>query len=62
MKRLLAVLVLLPAAAVCGQLKPGDIAPDFVVSSSTGKTVRLADFKGKRAVVLAFFPKAFTSG
>lgn len=62
MKRLLMLLVLFPAAATCAQLKAGDVAPDFAAPSSTGKTVRLADFKGKRAVVLAFFPKAFTSG
>ena len=62
MKRLLMLLALLPTAAMCAQLKAGDVAPDFAVPSSTGKTVRLADFKGKRTVVLAFFPKAFTSG
>ena len=27
-----------------------------------GKTYKLADFKGKKAVVLAWFPKAYTSG
>jgi peroxiredoxin Q/BCP len=48
-----------PAAA---ELKVGDMAPDFTLQASDGKTYRLADFKGKRAVVLAWFPKAFTSG
>ena len=43
-------------------LKPGDPAPPFSLPGSDGKTYSLAEFKGKRAVVLAWFPKAFTSG
>ena len=42
-------------------LNPGDTAPDFVGRDHTGKTVKLADFKGK-SVVLWFFPKADTPG
>jgi len=38
----------------------GDIAPAFTLPGSDGKTHRLADFKGKETVVLAWFPKAFT--
>jgi len=48
----------MPAAA----LEVGDEAPDFELTASDGKTYRLADFRGKQAVVLAWFPKAFTSG
>lgn len=44
------------------ELKVGDAAPDFALPGSDGKTYSLADFKGKRAVVLAWFPKAFTGG
>jgi len=44
------------------ELKPGDPAPDFSMPGSDGKTYRLADFKGRQAVVLAWFPKAFTPG
>jgi thioredoxin-dependent peroxiredoxin len=44
------------------ELKVGDPAPGFNLQGSDGKTYTLADFKGKRAVVLAWFPKAFTSG
>jgi thioredoxin-dependent peroxiredoxin len=43
-------------------LKPGDPAPDFELSGSDGKTYKLSDFKGKQAVVIAWFPKAFTGG
>ncbi len=44
------------------ELKVGDQAPDFSLPGSDGKTYKLADFKGKKAVVIAWFPKAFTSG
>ena len=44
------------------ELKVGDTAPDFSLQASDGKTYKLADFKGKKAVVVAWFPKAFTQG
>ena len=40
----------------------GDQAPAFSLPGSDGKTYTLADYKGKSAVVLAWFPKAFTGG
>ena len=40
----------------------GDDAPGFNLPGSDGKSHRLADYKGKSAVVLAWFPKAFTGG
>ena len=40
----------------------GDQAPDFELPGSDGSTYRLADFRGKQVVVLAWFPKAFTGG
>jgi peroxiredoxin len=43
-------------------LKVGDMAPNFTLPSTQGKPVSLADFKGKKNVVLAFFPAAFTGG
>jgi peroxiredoxin len=43
-------------------LKVGDMAPDFTLLSTAGKPVTLSDFRGKSAVVLAFFPAAFTGG
>jgi len=43
------------------ELKPGDVAPDFTLRGSDGRTYRLSDFAG-RVVVIAWFPKAFTGG
>ena len=43
-------------------LKVGDTAPDFELPSTTGKPFKLSDYHGKNAVVLAFFPAAFTGG
>jgi len=50
------------AAARAAELAPGDPAPAFSLPGSDGKTYSLSDFKGKQAVVLAWFPKAFTGG
>jgi peroxiredoxin Q/BCP len=58
----LAGLLLLGAAPAAEGLKPGDQAPAFSLPGSDGKTYSLADFKGKKAVILAWFPKAFTGG
>ena len=44
------------------ELKVGDPAPNFKLQASDGKTYQLSDFKGKKAVVIAWFPKAFTKG
>jgi peroxiredoxin len=44
------------------KLKVGDKAPDFELNDTAGKTVKLSDFKGKKAVVLAFYVLAFTGG
>ncbi len=44
------------------ELKVGDVAPNFKLKGSDGKTYSLADFKGKQPVVVAWFPKAFTGG
>jgi|SRR6516164_1343733 len=53
-------------------LEPGDLAPLFSLLGSDGRTYRLADYVtaatgkpsngGPIAVVLAWFPKAFTAG
>jgi peroxiredoxin len=38
----------------------GDIAPDFTAPSTSGSDVSLSSFRGKKSVLLAFFPLAFT--
>ena len=43
-------------------LKVGDAAPDFSLMGTDGNTHTLSQYKGKKSVVLAFFPKAFTPG
>jgi peroxiredoxin Q/BCP len=43
-------------------LKVGDMAPDFSLPGTDGKTHRLSDYRGKTAVVIAWFPRAFTGG
>jgi peroxiredoxin Q/BCP len=66
--RLLSVLsALIVAMFVAAQLhaadlKVGDDAPDFELTASDDKTYKLSDFKGKQAVVVAWFPRAFTGG
>ena len=43
-------------------LSVGSPAPEWKLQGSDGKTYSLADFKGKQGVVIAWFPKAGTSG
>src|SRR4051812_20847583 len=50
------------AGTARAQLKGGDKAPPFSLKGSDGKTYTLDQFKGKSAVVIAWFPKAFTGG
>lgn len=51
----------LATGAMAQELKVGDVAPDFTLQASDGHTYTLSQLKGK-TVVLAWFPKAFTSG
>jgi len=43
-------------------LSPGDQAPDFTGTLADGRQLRLRDYRGRRHVVLYFFPKDFTPG
>ena len=52
----------LSLTAWAGGAAVGDPAPDFTLQGSDGKTYSLADYRGKQAVVIAWFPRAFTSG
>lgn len=40
----------------------GELAPDFALEASNGETVKLSDFKGKKHIVLYFYPKDMTPG
>ncbi len=72
MRRTLVVLAVLTIAcglAVAGDsgeeskgLAVGDMAPTFALPGSDGKTHSLTDLLAERAVVIAWFPKAFTGG
>ena len=43
-------------------LKVGMPAPEFTLTDTGGKPVKLSDYKGKKNVVLAFYVLAFTGG
>jgi len=43
-------------------LRVGEAAPDFVLPDRTGKMVRLSEFRGRKAIVLYFYPKDDTPG
>ena len=58
----LPLVLFLAAADTPLRVQPGEVAPAFSLPASNGKTVKLADYLGKKTVVLAFFPKAFTGG
>jgi peroxiredoxin Q/BCP len=60
--KLFATYALLHALPSFAEIKVGDMAPDFTLQASDGKTYSLSQFKGKQNVVVAWFPKAFTSG
>jgi peroxiredoxin Q/BCP len=49
-------LVPMPASAA----EVGEPAPDFLMHSTVGETVRLSDYQGKKHVLLFFFLAAFT--
>ena len=59
---MVAVMAMAQAQAPAGGPQVGDAAPAFSLPGSDGATHTLADFAGKKAVVLAWFPKAFTGG
>ncbi len=66
MRRLIAVATMMLLAGAAGaqdaQLQAGDMAPDFSLQASDGKTYDLVDFRGEQAVVIAWYPRAFTRG
>jgi peroxiredoxin Q/BCP len=49
-------------SAAATDLKVGDMAPDFNLQATTGDFYQLSDYKGKQAIVLAWYPMANTRG
>jgi len=45
-----------------GELKVGDPAPNFSLEGTDGRVYSLSQFRGEEAVVIAWFPKAYTRG
>lgn len=60
--KVLTLIALLTTPLAVLSLDVGDPAPDFELPASDGKTYSLAQFKGKQATVIAWYPKAFTGG
>jgi len=61
MKRLFClVALLLFLSSVAAAVEVGEKAPVFELPSTQGGTIRLADFAGKKEVVLLFYPMDFT--
>ncbi len=66
--RRLVVAILLSGAVLCMgtshalALQVGDKAPDFTLPGTTADEIKLADYVGKKPVVLFFYIGAFTKG
>ena len=52
----------MPLFGMSATLKVGDRAPDFALPDQNSKMVKLADFRGKKSVILAFYIRASTPG
>ena len=52
--------LVLCAAGQSPALQVGDKAPDFALPATTAENIKLADFQGKKPVVLFFYIGAFT--
>lgn len=59
---LISLLLVCSSQANATDLKIGQPAPDFKLEATDGKTYSMSDFKGKQAIVIAWFPKAYTRG
>jgi hypothetical protein len=53
--------LLLLAAGQSSALQVGDKAPDFALPATTAESLKLADYLGKKPVVLFFYIGAFTN-
>jgi peroxiredoxin Q/BCP len=59
---LVAFLTTLTSLSAEGPLKVGETAPEFSLSASDGKSYATKDFLGKKTLIVAWFPRAFTPG
>ncbi|MBM3459893.1 MAG: redoxin domain-containing protein, partial [Armatimonadetes bacterium] len=63
---LVVVALMLAITPVRGQegapLKVGDKMPEFRLTGTDGKEYTLAQFRGKSAIAIAWYPKALTGG
>ncbi len=59
--RVCALILFAMVTAQSQALEVGDVAPNFELQGSDGQIHKLSDYRGK-AVVIAWFPKAFTRG
>ena len=50
------------SGSATAEINVGDDVPDFKMVGSDGETYSNKDFKGKKAFVIAWYPKAFTGG
>ncbi|MFT5442510.1 MAG: peroxiredoxin Q/BCP [Myxococcota bacterium] len=57
-----ACMLLSSGPALAADPQVGDAAPDFTLQGTDGSTHNLREYVGKKAVVIAWFPKAFTPG
>jgi peroxiredoxin Q/BCP len=44
------------------ELAEGSVAPDFTMKDKGGRSIKLSDLRGKKSVVVYFYPKDFTPG
>jgi len=61
-KTLITAITFSLAASTTMALEVGDQAPDFLLEATDGQSYSVSQFKGKEAVVIAWYPKAFTGG
>ena len=54
-------MILMPNSS-SAEVAVGDPTPDFELVGSDGKTYTSEQFEGKKVVVIAWYPKAFTGG
>lgn len=50
------------SASTKGKVQVGDLAPDFTLPTQSGEQITLSSFRGKKAVVLYFYPRDYTPG